>query len=338
MTTSVVEGCRVALVLAGGNALGAYQAGVFQALQAHGIELDWVVGTSIGAINGAVIAGNPPEQGLARLHELWRPADPAPGWPNWWDAVPDSWRRTGEAVSTLLAGRAGMFGPIGTSLAASAEGTPALYDTHPMVASLAQLVDLSHLNRPGARYAAVAVDLDSGEDAVFDTAHGPVAIDHVRASASLPPSYPAVSIDGRLFVDGGLSANLPLDPVLSDPGEQPLLCIAVDLLPIAAPRPRSLGEVIGRTQDLLFGCQARRSIERWQDRYRFDDALRRRSVTLVRLAYADQDREVAGKAMDFSPESVRCRWAAGERDGLTLVQRLADGTLKTGLPGLTVDA
>ena len=63
---------RSCLVLQGGGALGAYQAGVYQALHECGIEPDWVIGTSIGAINASLIAGNTPEMRLERLREFWQ--------------------------------------------------------------------------------------------------------------------------------------------------------------------------------------------------------------------------------------------------------------------------
>lgn len=316
--------CRIALVLAGGNALGAYQGGVYQTLHEHGIEPDWIVGTSAGAINGALIAGNPVENRIAQLLRFWRPERDA-DWPMWWDAIPDTWRRTNEAVSTMLAGRSGLFGPIGSSISHRSSAIPAMYDTAPLSTSLAQLVDFDSLNDGTVRYAAVAVDLDSGHEVVFDTADGRVVSDHVRASAAMPPNFPAVPIGEHLYVDGGLSANLPIDPVLAPTEGPPVLCIAVDLLPLAAPRPATLGEVVGRTQDLIFGCQSRRSFARWRDVYAASEAHRRRSVTLVRLAYADQRREVAGKAMDFSPVSVRARWDAGRVDAAVLVEDLTSG-------------
>ena len=164
----MAKGCRVALVLAGGNALGAYQAGVYQALHEHGIEPDWVVGASIGAVNGAVIAGNAAEQRLSRLTKLWRPAGARRDGSNGWDLVSDRWRCTGEALGTMLAGRPGVFAPLGTSLL-GAGGAPALYDTHPLRGSLASLVDFNRLNDGPVRYTATAVDLDSGESAAFDT-------------------------------------------------------------------------------------------------------------------------------------------------------------------------
>lgn len=334
MTHVLPPGCRIALVLAGGNALGAYQAGVYQALHQGGLMPDWVVGTSIGAINGAIIAGNREEDRIDRLAELWHPAPDTGGWPMWWDAVPDSWRRTGETLATMFAGRAGLFGPLGTGLTYRADRR-SLYDTSPADAALSALVDANRLNAGPVRFTAVAVDLDTADDVAFDTAAVTVTPDHVRASAAMPPLYPPVEIDGRHYVDGGLAANLPIDPPLSQPGATPLLCIAVDLLPATAHQPRTLGEMAGRAQDLLFACQTRRSIERWQAAYA-GGSPNGRSVTLVRLTYADQEREVAGKAMDFSPASARVRWDAGLRDGLALVERLASGDIGIGNPGLTI--
>lgn len=336
MTFAPINDVRVVLVLAGGNALGAYQAGVYQALEEMGIEPDWIVGTSAGAINGAIIASNAPEQRLARLTELWRPKTPTDGWPDMWAAFPDTWRRTSEALGTLLAGRRGMFTPLGTSLFGNSGGTPAIYDTGPLAATLATLVDLDRLNAGAIRYTSTAVDLESGADVAFDIQERAITIDHIRASAALAPAFPAVEIDGRLFVDGGLSANLALDPVLSVPAERPTLCIAVDLLPISGPRPDTLGEVVGRTQNLIFACQSRRTIARWQEVYATSAAHREQPVTLVRLAYADQHREVAGKAMDFSPESVRYRWDAGYRDGIELAASLTSGAVTVSGEGLTI--
>ncbi len=323
----------IALVLAGGNALGAYQAGVHQALEEAGIVPDRVVGTSIGAINGAIIAGNATADRTARLNDFWRPAPPGSDTPGWWGTVPDTWRRTGEVLGTLLHGRRGMFsGPGSATLA----GAPAVFDTGPMQRTLATLVDFDRLNRDTIRYAATAVDLDSGDDAIFDSADRTITPNHIRASGALPPTFPPVTIDGTRYVDGGVSANLALDAVLETPGDAPLLCIAVDLLPLAAPRATTLGEMTERAQDLTFAIQTRRSIMRWQERYAADPALRDRSVVLAHLAYADQQPEVAGKALDFSPLSVRRRWDAGQRDGAALVARWRQAALPIGSRGLHV--
>lgn len=324
---TALRGTRVVLVLAGGNALGAYQAGVCQALHEGGIAPDWIVGTSAGAINGAILAGNALDAALAKLAAFWR-SDGL----DWLQAWPETWRRTIETSATLLGGRPGLFRPLGTALLAAP--TPALYDTDPLAATLESCIDFKRLNGGATRYTAVAVDLESGAETAFDTNDRLIGAEHIRASAALPPAFPAVAVEGRLYVDGGLSANLPLDPVLSTPSDRPTLCIAVDLLPMRSGRPDTLGEMAARAQDLVFASQTRRTIARWRAQYATDPAYRGCSVTLAQLLYADQQREVAGKAMDFSPASIRQRWEHGLRDGADLLRRVAGSTLPIGGEGL----
>ncbi|WP_313439409.1 patatin-like phospholipase family protein [Novosphingobium sp.] len=336
----VREGVKIALVLGGGNALGAYHAGLYQALHEAGIEPDWVLGTSIGAVVGAVIAGNSPGERLEKLRDLWRPEDERPA-PLPWDFLPDTWRRSAAAVGTLLTGRRGMFGPFGSSAAwwrhDPAAGSHAIYDTHVLTQTLGELVNFELLNEGKVRYTAAAVYAQTGEEVWIDTATQRVLPDHVRASASLLSAFPGIEVDGRLLVDGGLSVNVPLDPVLSSPGASPVLCIAADLLPLSSGRPKTLGEVVGRTQDLIFAAQTRRTIAGWKRSFdAAGDAAS--SVTLVNLAYSDQNREIAGKAMDFSPRSAGERWQSGHRDGALLIRRLANGDIEVGKPGLRIDS
>lgn len=336
-----IRDLKIVLVLGGGNALGAYHAGLYEALHDAGIEPEWIVGTSIGAVTGAIIAGNSPEDRLDHLRKLWRPAD-GQGWPTPWDMLPEGWRRTGAVVETLLAGRTGLFGPLGSYPAwrqgDGAAGSPAVYDTQALSSTLQDLVDFDLLNRGPMRLTAVAVDIETGEEVLLDTARQRLSADHIRASAALLTAYPAVEVDGRLLGDGGLSINLPIDPVMLDPGAKPILCIASDLLPLSSHRPKTIGEVAGRMQDLAFAAQSRRTLSRW--RTFFENGCPGRetccSVALVTTAYRDQEQEVAGKAMDFSPRSVLQRWNSGRRDGDALVRRLRTGEITVGQTGLTL--
>ena len=330
---------KLVLVLGGGNALGGYQGGVYQALHERGLEPEWVVGTSSGAINGALIAGNAPGDRIARLREYWQPAtgpvDEA------WAMFPDeTTRRSAAVMATLGVGRPGIFGPVGPLGSwwdpDPAAAAPSLFDAKQLSATLARFVDFERLNTGFPHYTATAVDLETGGDVVFDTLLERVTAEHIRASAALLPTFAPVEIGGRAYADGGLSANLPLDPVLGAPPAQPTLCVAVDLMPVAEGRPRSLGESVARAQDLIFAAQSRRTIERCRAVYALDPRANSVSLALVRLAYSDQDREVAGKAMDFSPESVRYRWDCGYRDASTMFDRIADGTIRIGAEGLTV--
>ena len=336
-----VPDLKIVLVLGGGNALGAYHAGLYEALHEGGIEPAWIVGTSIGAVTGSIIAGNRPEDRLDRLRKLWRPADER-GWPMPWDMLPEGWRRTGAVIETLMAGHAGLFGPLGSYSAwwqgDRAAGSPAVYDTQALSTTLQDLVDFDLLNRGPTRLTAVAVDVETGEEVLLDTARQRLSADHVRASAALLTAYPAVELDGRLLGDGGLSMNLPVDPVMLDPETTPILCIASDLLPLSSRRPKTIGEVAGRMQDLAFAAQSRRTFSRWQSFFETGcpgrDACR--SIALVTTAYRDQEQEVAGKAMDFSPQSVLQRWNSGRRDGDALVRRIRSGEITAGQAGLTI--
>lgn len=327
-----------ALALSGGSALGAYQGGVYEALHEAELLPDWITGASIGAANGALIAGNAPEDRLARLHEFWRPgvagSDPGPI---------DDWRRSGAVVTALLGGRPDFFGlrnPLFPSLPFGNPEPPSLFDTTPLGTTLARLVDFDLLARATPRFTASAVDLESGEDVAFDTSHTRLGPDHIRASGALLPAFPPVEIDGRLLGDAGIAANLPIDPLLAEPPAGPLLILAVDLLPLAAPRPTTLTAVASRLQDLNFATQSRRTISGWQRL--FDSRLKAQpadvpAVTLIHLSYADQGREVVGKAFDFSPATVRDRWDKGARDARLVIEMLESGQIEVSeRPGMRV--
>lgn len=325
---------QFALVLGGGNALGSYHAGVYEALHDRGLEPDWIVGTSIGAINGALIAGNPPEERVAALRRFWQPAASDVRWPDPFETM----RRTMAVHWSALAGRAGAFDPVGPLGSwwrpDPPAGAPGLFDQRPLELMLAEAVDWRRLNGGVIRFTALAVDMIDGTDRWFDTQTAAVTPLHVRASGALPPAFPPVVVDGRLLGDGGLSANLPLDPVLGRFDGPPTLCVAADLLPLGGPAPVTLGDSIARAQDLALAIQTRRTIDHWQmvHHLRGDGG----GVALARLAYADQAREVAGKALDFSPESVAERWSAGRADGDALAARIAEGAVDVQVGAFTL--
>jgi len=326
------------LVLGGGNALGAFEAGVYQALHDHDLLPDWIVGTSIGAINGGIIAGNAAPRRIDALRAMWRPDGTMADWPASGVPPESPWssevaRRTAAATWTLTAGRPGMFGPLLSSLAPWADHRPSLFETEQLAATLARLIDPDELNAGHCRFTATALDLETGLDVVFDSRDTRIGAQHIRASAALPVAYPAVEIDGRWLVDGGLSANMPLDPVLAAPSARPMLCIAVDLLPLAQPLPRTLGDTATRMQDLIFAAQSRRTSAHWQAVHAGRDDI---AVTLAPITYTDQRIEVAGKAMDFSGPTIARRWAAGRTAAERLIADLAAGSLPIGRPGLQV--
>ena len=325
----------VVLVLSGGNALGAFQAGMYEALHTHGLQPDWIVGASIGAVNGALIAGSPPAGRIAALRSFWQPhvIGPMDLAHPWLPPGVETGRRSAAAAWTAVAGRAGIFGPVLSALTPWWDDRPSVFEINQLAVTLATAIDFEQLNNGPFRFTATAVDLETGVDVIFDTDNHAIGPNHIRASAALPVLFPPVEIDGRWLIDGGLSANLPLDPVLSDPPARPTLCIAVDLLPLGGGLPTTIGEAASRMQDLLFAAQSRRSIARWIEHYagRMD-----RSVSLIRLTYTQQDDEVAGKALDFSGPTVERRWAAGQAAGMRVVEKHRQGVLAISSAGLSL--
>ncbi|MDB5700270.1 MAG: patatin [Sphingomonadales bacterium] len=331
----------LALVLSGGNALGAYQAGAYEALHEAGMEPEWIAGASIGSVNGAIICGSPHDRRIANLDALWNADRGRRAHGDQGSRTLESARRTGAAAFTLAAGRPGMFVPrnlFGPWWNPFANPEPrSLYDSSPVVATMEQLVDFDLLNSGAPRFSATAVDIETGEDICFDTRTHRIEANHLRASSALLPAFSPVEIGGRIVGDGGLSANLPLDVVLGETAPRPLLCIAVDLLPLRGSRPATLGETASRMQDLVFAAQSRRTISAWQAI--FDERIRdgsARSVTILHIAYTDQSREVSGKAFDFSPRSAAARWRVGRQDLCSALAELRSGNLAVGQPGLSV--
>ena len=335
---------RVALVLQGGGALGAYQAGVYEALHRHHVVPDWVVGTSIGAINAALIAGNPPQARVARLREFWRgvACDDALDLRN----APDALRRYSTWLTTLgtvAQGVPGFFAPrVPGAFAAGLSVPPqaaSFYDTDALAATLERLVDFKHLASPEAmRLTVAAVQVTTGKLVSFDSAHQSLSAQHVMASGALPPGFPPVRIDAELYWDGGLYSNTPLELVLEDEPRCDTLCFMVELWRGDGPEPRSLGEVQTRQKDIVFASRSTRHIEAYRRLHDLRHAVRalyaalpaeRRdapalrkfgavgcgtTMHIVRLIYPGHDWKMASKDVNFSRGSLEWRWQQGLRD------------------------
>jgi NTE family protein len=307
------------LVLGGGNALGSYLAGAYEHLQQNGLEPGWIVGSSIGGITGAIIAGNVPEDRVPRLREFWEQAMVHSGWAlHRGSPVRHMYNEIHSALA-LLVGRPGLFGhryPGFLSLLPWMPDDIALYDHKPLRETLERLIDFERLNKSEMRLTIGCVDLESGEEVFFDTAREAITPEHLLATTAIAPVFPPVEIDGRLLCDPGFINNLPIDVPLIEPPDRDLLCIAVELFSLKAARPSSLGSMAERANDMVFSSSARRTIKALEREY----ALRERmdpngpSVTLLHLAYQSGSDERAAKAFDYSPASLQDRWAAGSRD------------------------
>jgi len=260
---------HVVLVLQGGGALGSFQAGVYEQLAAIGMEIDWVAGISIGAVNAAIIAGNPPERRLERLRAFWNKV--SGGMPNFWLLNNDHIREVAHLTAAGVVAAFGVpgffrphtlpspFQPAGTREAIS------LYDTTPLADTLNELVDWDLLNDGPVRLSVGAVDVESGNFVYFDTrdpkgqhrANGRIDARHIMASGALPPGLPPVEIDGRYYWDGGIVSNTPLAHVVDHQCDDVMLVFQVDLFPAEGPMPQELTDVWSRQKDIQYSSRTR---------------------------------------------------------------------------------
>ena len=308
----------LALVLGGGNAVGAYHGGVVSALETAGVQPDWVAGSSIGAVMGALIAGNPPGRRTVAVREFRRRGRQSDGPASW---VPEAWRKAMHMTAALQArtmGRPALY-HLRMAQLMGLEPNPGLYDAAPMRRTVEELVDFDLLNSGAIRVSVMAVDLETGLEHPFDTARERLTADHFMASAALIPDFPAVGIGGRAYVDGGLAANVPMDLVLSEAPSVPLSCFTVDPFPRAAPRPRRLGDASERQTDLIFASQTERTLRAMRQLWDLRDAPAPGAV--YRLTYGSQLGETAMKGFDFSRSSLDRRWQQGEADMAAALRR-----------------
>ncbi|MCJ2048849.1 patatin-like phospholipase family protein [Methylobacterium sp. J-070] len=317
----------LALVFAGGNAVGSYHAGVYETLHARGHRPGWVVGASIGAVTAAIIAGNAPEDRVAKLGQFWEEATLGAGPSPTALLKPRQVYNGLHALLALAWGRPNIFRHRLPGLWSALPWMPddvALFDNAPLLRTLTRLVDFERLNRGDTRLTVACVDIESGEEVYFDSAREAIRPEHILASTALPPAFPPVEIDGRVLCDAGYTNNLPLDPVFATEPERDLLCIASDLFSPRAPRPKSLDAVLERANDLIFASAPRRTIAGLARTY----DLRQRldptgpTVTLLHLVHQAGADQLAAKSFDFSPASIRDRWAAGVRDAVDGLRRL----------------
>jgi NTE family protein len=335
------------LVLQGGGALGSYQAGAYQALSHADFEPEWVAGISIGAINAAIIAGNPPEKRVARLKEFWEMVSaPVP-----WNPIPLGDRGRSyfnETSAALIAtfGVPGFFTPRLPPAPLWPPGSPqaqSYYDTAPLRTTLERLVDFDRINDLKTRLSVGAVSVTTGNFRYFDNfefkAQGKkIGPEHIMASGALPPGFPSVVIEGEHFWDGGIASNTPLDYVLEMENNNDLLIFQVDLFSARGPLPASLLEAAEREKDIRFSSRTRMNTDKNKRIHNIrvalrellgklpDDlknhpsvdllreAARENTVTVVHLIYRSKNYESSSKDYDFSHVGMVEHWSAGERD------------------------
>ena len=338
---------QVVLVLQGGGALGAYQVGVYTAMHEAGIEPDWVIGTSIGAINGALIAGNAPKNRLERLHAFWDNVAKRAG-AEALELVP-GFGNVLANLATMAQGIPTFFGPnpaswFGPHVAVGVESA-AYYTTSPLRATLTELVDLDQLNSRSPRLTVGAVNVRNGEMRYFDSRDEQIGLEHVMASGALPPAFPAVRVDGVPYWDGGIYSNTPIEAVLDDKPRQDSLIFAVHMWNPEGSEPETLWQVIGRHKDIQYASRAKSHIARQKQIHHLRHIIRElakqvpekarnsaqvrelaswgcgTTMHVVRLVAPQVDGEDHTKDIDFTPAGIRARWRAGYEATRSMIER-----------------
>jgi NTE family protein len=341
----------VVLVLQGGGALGAYQAGVFQAIHEANIEVTWLCGTSIGAINAALIAGNPPEQRVERLHEFWEAITKPPfTLPNvaWLSDLPWAgngqaryWTNRISAFATMFHGAPGFFSPRPFPPISSAAEKPELvsyYDTAPLKATLARLVNFDLIDSKTMRFSVGATHIQTGASVYFDNWEQKISAAHVIASASLPPGFPPTEIDGEYYWDAGVVSNSPMQFVVDNRRRNSALVFQVDLWDANGEVPLDIPSANLRAIEIHSASRINVSLEQYKKMQKFRHALRKfldqlplhcqddpevkflseearvKVATIVQLKYQSKKYETAAKTFEFSRRAMEEHWQVGYED------------------------
>ncbi len=328
---------QVVLVFQGGGALGAYQLGVYQAMDEAGIQPDWVIGTSIGAINAALIAGNAPEHRVERVAEFWsrvteRPRLRVP-------AVLPGWDKLFAELMVIGGGIAGFFQPNPASwlgpMARLGVDHASYYMNAPLHDTLKVLVDADLLNAGHPRVTVGAVNACTGAMRYFDSRERPLTIEHIMGSAALPPAFPAVRIDGQPYWDGGVYSNTPVEVVLDDKPRRSSIIFSVQMWNPVGPEPESIWQVSERQKDIQYASRTDSHIARQQQIHRLRHVIRelvahvpeaerataevralaawgcQTTMRVIKLAAPRLDGDNQFKDIDFTPAGIAARRKAG---------------------------
>jgi NTE family protein len=332
---------RKALVLQGGGALGAYQAGVYAALSETALQPHWIAGVSIGAINAALIAGNEPEHRVDKLREFWHlvSSGPSQRLPSWLGdrATQNQW----SATMASLVGIPGFFEPRYSPALLMGGAAPLLsyYDTSALKTTLERLVDFDRINACEARFSVGAVNVRTGNSVYFDNTRQRIGPEHIMASGALPPGFAPISIDGDDYWDGGIVSNTPLQYVLDmHPRSEPLVVLQVDLFNARGEMPHTLAGVMERQKDITYSSRTRMNTDAMAANMNLQQAiadlisklppglrndpsvvavqaeLTHQPIDIFHLIYRDKPYELESKDYEFSRAAVEEHWESGARD------------------------
>ena len=299
----------VCLVLSGGVALGSYHAGVYDALHGAGCDVSWIAGSSIGAINGALITGTSPERRTEVLRSYWLSAAPwAPLARNGPLRHAFNWMNVAQARF------------LGSPRHLRIGGLGSIYDLRPTADFLEEAVDFGRLNSGDTRFTVATVDIESGRTVFFDSAKERIGIDHILASCGFLPEFAPVEILGRLLGDGGLAVNAPFEPILDELEGTDITVLISDLFARDGVRPRSLQEALERKSGLIFGNQTYARLDIYR---RFWERHGICGPSIIYLSYQPAPDEAGPEApFDFSRISAEDRWRSGALDAAGAIAEL----------------
>jgi NTE family protein len=359
LALQATEFSQTVLVLQGGGALGAYQAGVYQALHEAGIEPDWVIGTSIGAINACLIAGNEPQHRIEKLRAFWREVEYGLA-ANVFAGLPGGAQMS--RLMTMINGLPAFFTPnpaalmgLGWTMGAEQAGQ---YTTAPLRKTLERLVDFRRINQGRTRIAVGAANVCTSQMHYFDSRDGEFRIEHVLASGALPPAFPAVRIDGELYWDGGILSNTPLEAIFDDNPRRNSLVFSVHVWNPDGAEPVTIGQVLNRQKDVQFASRSRSQVARQKQIHKLRHVIAELAARLPEAERGDNMvRELAGygcltqmhvvalvapslpnedhtKDIDFSGAGIRARWDAGYAQTMAAIEQAAWKTPVDSLEGV----
>ncbi len=361
---------RVALLLQGGGALGAYQGGVYQALHEAEVVPNWVAGISIGAINGAIIAGNAPEERVNKLREFWEmiTADDFQYTPPLLKSLfsqgetERQWLSQMSAWRSMVFGVQGFFAPHHIPWSPAQPSTEAISfcDTAPLKSTLEKLIDFDRINSGETYFKLGAVEVGSGDFVDFDNKQTRIRTEHIMASGALPPGFPPVEIDGEYYWDGGLVSNTPIQWVFRNDEYQDSLIFQVDLWSADGTMPKNMAEMMTRCKDIQYSSRTRANTDRFREmhtlRHAIADMLEHlpesvksrpemktlqsnadsKVYNIAHLIYHNKDYEGFTKDFEFSRLSMEAHWQAGYEDTVRTLEHPAVLKQPTNKEGIAV--